>query len=79
MNNLFIKFLTDSKDNPSSKRLTGFVALILWSYMIIMSTQFGKKLDMEVWYAVNGIIFWVIGMTTIESKSKKATDNGKDN
>ena len=61
------------KANPSSKRITGFVALALIVLFSIKSLSPGVEIDKEIFYSLIALAGFQSGMTLLEPKNKTAT------
>lgn len=70
--NFFEKVFTDRMGNPSSKRMTGFIALLLFVYLILFGTMTGEKIPLEMWTTVTSIVLWVVGVSATEKNKNKS-------
>ena len=60
------KLFTDRGGNPSNKRMTGFVATIMFVYLVLIDTLWDHVISPETWGAVVGLIGWSIGASLLE-------------
>ena len=72
----FLDVLKDQNGNPSSKRMSGFVALLLLIMFAIKQCWFPLIVDSkiifnsEVFFAIVGIVCFSIGMSAAEFKKQ---------
>ena len=65
-----VKMFSDKNGNPSSKRMTGFVALALIVLFAIRSA-WGVQVDYEIWYSLIALAGFQSSLTLLEKREVK--------